>query len=361
MRQAAIPFLLMRGGTSRGPYFCRSDLPEDREQLSKALIAVMGANHPLNIDGVGGGSPVTTKVAMLSASDHPDADIDFFFAQVDSENGLVDFKPTCGNILVGVGPAAIEMGMIAFTGDETTVRIRAANTGAFVDALVETSNGAVNYDGDVEIDGVPGVAAPVRLTYKRVMGAATGALLPTGSLRDVIDGVQVTCMDVAMPVVVARAEDLGLTGYETAQELDADVELLARIEPIRREAGRRMRMGDVSRSVTPKFAVVAPARKGGSFSGRYFMPWKCHPSMAVTGGQCLAACALTPGSVADGLLDAPAAPARIAIEHPSGVIDLAVDYALDAGALVAWSASVTRTARCLARGEVFVPSAVLAS
>jgi 2-methylaconitate cis-trans-isomerase PrpF len=360
MTQTAISFLFMRGGTSRGPYFDRADLPEDRDALSEVLIAAVGAGHPLNIDGIGGGAAVTTKVAMLSRSEAEDADIDYFFAQVAVTERLVDFKPTCGNILSGVGPAAIEMGMMPAEDGRTTVRIRSVNTGARVEAVVETPGGRVRYDGDARIDGVPGTAAPVLLNFMDVVGSTCGALLPTGNLRDTIDGVEVTCMDVAMPMVIARGDAFGLDGDETPAELDANREFYARMEPIRIEAGRRMGLGDVSKSVMPKFGLLAAPRAGGTIAARYFMPWNTHPSMAVTGSQCLASCALTPGTVAEGLT-APVEgqPAVVVIEHPSGRIEVTVDYAVEGNRFVLRSAGLLRTARLLARGEVFVPEGVL--
>ncbi|MEO1093139.1 MAG: 4-oxalomesaconate tautomerase [Pseudomonadota bacterium] len=359
MAQTALPFLFMRGGTSRGPYFDRADLPEDREQLAKVLVAAIGAGHPLNIDGIGGGATVATKVAMLSRSATPDADVDYFFGQVAVEEALVDFKPTCGNILAGVGPAALEMGLADFGGDETRVRIRAVNTGALVEAVVQTPGGRVRYDGDAAIDGVPGTAAPVLLNFMDVVGSATGGLLPTGQAVEVIDGIEVTCIDVAMPMCIAKAEAFGLTGYESREDLDADRDFYARMEPIRIEAGRRMGLGDVTKSVMPKFGVLAPARGGGAFTARYFMPWQCHPAMAVTGAQCLASCALTPGTVADGLMATPDTPARIVIEHASGAIDVMVDFAQTDGGIDVKSAGLLRTARLLARGELFVPEGLV--
>lgn len=356
MTQTAIPFLFMRGGTSRGPYFNRADLPEDRETLAEVLLAVLGSGHPLNIDGIGGGAAVTTKVAMLSRSNDPNADIDYFFAQVSVEDRTVDFKPTCGNILAAVGPAAIEMGLVQPTGDTTRIRVLSENTGARVEAVVETPDGRVRYDGSAAIDGVPGTAAPIYLNFMDVVGSSTGALLPTGALRDVIDGIEVTCMDVAMPVVIARAADFGLTGHETAAELDANCEFYARMEPIRIEAGQRMGMGDVSGSVTPKFALLAPPQKGGTVASRYFMPKKCHPTMAVTGSQCIASCVLTPGTVAEGLFAPPTGvPALVELEHPSGMIDVTVDYENGSEGFKLRSAGLLRTARLLARGEVYVP------
>lgn len=359
MTQTAIPFHLFRGGTSRGPYFNRADLPQDRETLAQVLLSVLGSGHALNIDGLGGGAAVTTKVAMLSRSDDPDADVDYFFAQVSVLDRTVDFKPTCGNILSAVGPAAIEMGLVKPAGDETRIRVLSTNTGARVEAVVQTPDGAVKYDGDAAIDGAPGTAAPIYLNFMDVVGSTCGALLPTGNLRDVIDGIAVTCMDVAMPMVIARAADFGLTGYETVEELDANRAFYDRMEPIRVEAGKRMGMGDVSGSVTPKFGLLAPPRDGGTVTARYFMPKNCHPTMAVTGSQCLASCVLTPGTVAEGLFVPPqGVPALVVIEHPSGSIDVTVDYENGADGFALRSAGLLRTARLLARGEVFVPQSV---
>ncbi len=358
MTQTAIPYIFMRGGTSKGPYFLRSDLPEDLDTLAEVLIAALGSGQSLNIDGIGGGAAVTTKVAMLSVSEDDWADIDYFFAQVAVEEKLVDFKPTCGNILSGVAPAAIEMGLFKPQGDETEMRIRAVNTGARVVARIQTPGGKPTYVGDTGIAGVPGQAAPVQLSFMGVVGSATGAFLPTGNLRDTVQGVELTCMDVAMPMAIARAADFGLTGYESAEELDADRTFFDRMESVRIEAGKRMGMGDVSRSVTPKFGLIAPAREGGTIAVRYFMPWKTHPTMAVTGAQCMASCALTPGTVADGILDRPAtSPAEVILEHASGKIDVLVDFDTEQGFTVD-AAGLVRTARKLADGHVYVPQAV---
>ncbi|MFN3938094.1 MAG: 4-oxalomesaconate tautomerase [Gemmobacter sp.] len=359
MPQTAIPFLFLRGGTSRGPYFNRADLPEDRTALSRVLVAAVGSGHRLNIDGIGGGDAVTTKVAMLSRSEAPDCDVDYFFAQVSVLGGLVDYKPTCGNILAGVGPAALEMGLIAPQGETTKVRIRAINTEARVEAIVQTPGGAVEYEGEAAIDGVPGTAAPVILNFMDVVGGVTGAFLPTGKLIDDFDGVQVTCMDVAMPIVIARAADLGLSGTETAAELDANKPLMERIEAIRLKAGQAMGLGDVAKSVTPKFAVLAPPTGGAAVTARYFMPWNCHPSMAVTGAQCLASCVLTPGSIAEGIARPPAgSPAVVRIAHPMGEIEVTVDAETGPDGFKLRSAGLVRTARLLARGELLIPSRV---
>lgn len=360
MKQTAIPFLFMRGGTSRGPYFLRSDLPDDQETLSEVLITVVGAGNPRNIDGLGGGNAVTTKVAMLSRSDDPDADIDYFFAQVAVEKRLVDYAPTCGNILVGVGPAAVEMGLVPVTGDETRVRIRGVNTGALVQAIVQTPDGAVRYDGDLAIDGVPGTAAPVALNFMEVVGSRTGAMLPTGQVREKIDGIEVTCIDVAMPMMIGRAADLGITGHESQVELDENKALFERMEALRIEAGRRIGFGDVTDAVTPKIGLIAEPRAGGHMTARYFMPWTTHPTLAVTGSQCLAACALLSGSVADGLArPIERSPAVVRIEHPMGEMEVTVAFSRCDDGLQFKSAGLVRTARLIARGEVMVPGGLL--
>ena len=323
-------------------------------------MTVVGAGHPNNIDGIGGGIAVTTKVAMLSRSEREDCDIDYFFAQVAVDKREVDYKPTCGNILAGVGSAAIEMGLVPAEDGATTVRIYSVNTGARIEAVVRTPGGRVDYEGDTAIAGVNGTAAPVTLDFLDTVGSATGKLLPTGNLLDEIDGVEVTCMDVAMPVMMARAEAFGLSGYESAAEIDKNRAFFERAEAIRREAGRRMGMGDVATSVTPKIAVLTPPRAGGTVAARYTMPWVCHPSMAVTGAQCIAACVLTPGSVADGLGQGLTgrSPELVTIEHPSGQIEVTVSFDTGPDGMVLKGAGLLRTARLIARGELLVPHSV---
>ena len=357
MTQTGLPFLFMRGGTSRGPYFNRADLPADRDQLAQVLIAAVGSGHPLNIDGIGGGNAVTTKVAMLSASDDEWADIDYFFAQVSVETQLVDFKPTCGNILSGVGPAALEMGLMPAKEGITEVKIRSVNTGARVLARIQTPGAEVSYDGTTQIDGVPGCAAPVELNFMDVAGSSTGAFLPTGQPQDTVEGVQVTCIDVAMPMVIARAADFGLTGRESREEIDANRAFFDRMETVRLAAGHKMGMGDCSQSVTPKFGLLAPLPEQGHILARYFMPWETHPTMAVTGSQAMASCALTPGTVADGMMALPnERPAKVTLHHPMGEMDVLVDFDIEDSQFIHKSAGLLRTARKLAEGTLFVPS-----
>jgi len=347
MTQTGIPYIFMRGGSSRGPYFNAADLPKDRETLAAVLVAALGSGHKLNIDGIGGGNAVTTKVAILSKSEDDWADVDYFFAQVSVLDGLVDFKPTCGNILAGVGSAALEMGLVQALGDVTQIKIRAVNTGAKVSADIQSPGCTLTYEGSATIDGVPGQAAPVRLNFHEVAGSSTGAFLPTGNMIDV--------------VVIARASDFGLTGAETVEELDENRAFFERMEAIRVEAGARMGMGNVTKSVTPKFGLVAPSDAPNTIRTRYFMPWTTHPTLAVTGSQCLAACALAQGTVADGMMQVEGtAPLTLQLEHPMGVMDVVVDYTQDAGGFQHISTGVVRTCRKLAEGRVFVPAAVWA-
>lgn len=358
MKQTAIPYVFMRGGTSRGPYFNRAHLPEDLDTLARVLVAVVGSGHPLNINGIGGGKPVTTKVAMLSKSDTENCDIDYFFAQVSVEDEKVDFKPSCGNILSGVAAASVELGLINPTTSETTVRIRAVNTNARVTATIETPDG-VNYDGHTEVDGVPGSASPVQLQFMDTVGGVTGQFLPTGNTLDTIDGIEVTCMDVAMPMVIAKASSFGLSGYETVEELDNNAAFFKRMEAIRIQAGAAMGLGDVSQSVAPKFGLLATPVAGGTMACRYFMPWNCHPTMAVTGAQCLASCILTPNTVAQGMVATISEnPAKITLEHPSGEIDVIVQYERSESGFTPLSAGLIRTARKLADGNVYIPGSV---
>ena len=357
--QTKIPCVIMRGGTSRGPFFLASDLPADAASRADVLLAVMGSPHEYQVDGIGGANPLTSKVAIISKSKHPDADVDYLFAQVLINERLVDTKPNCGNMLVAVGPFAIESGLIPARDPETTVRIFNVNTQALVDAIVQTPNGRVTYSGDTAIDGVPGTAAPVKLNFKSAIGAVTGKMLPTGKPLDVIDGIEASCVDVAMPIVLMRAEQFGKTGHETANELDADKELLARMEAIRRKAGVLMGMGDVSQLVVPKIALLSRPRKGGTIASRYFVPYACHKAHAVTGTVCVACACAIPGTVASNLVTLPRAPQGVVkIEHPSGMIAIDLDFDHSGSEPVMRRAALIRTARRVFEGHALIPTSV---
>ncbi len=360
MRQTAIPCVLMRGGTSRGPYFLAKDLPAERDLQSRVLLAAMGSPDARQIDGIGGATTLTSKVAIISPAAHDWAQVDYLFAQVSVDEPFVDYSPSCGNILAGVGPFSIESGLVSGVDPVTRVRIRNVNTDSLIEAVVQTPAGDVAYDGDAAIDGVPGTAAPIRLNFKDVVGSKTGKLLPTGQVRDEIEGVAVTCIDVAMPMVIATAQSMGKTGYETKRDLDADAGFLARLESIRRVAGARMGLGDVTGRVIPKFAILAAARHGGNVTSRYFVPDVCHPAHAVTGAICVASCALVEDSIADGLAEVGGgAEETITIEHPSGTIQVAVSHDPSRPQFHLESAAVERTARRMFAGEVYVPGRLL--
>jgi 2-methylaconitate cis-trans-isomerase PrpF len=359
--QTSIPCVIMRGGTSRGPFFLAPDLPADPKQRDEVLLAAMGSPHEYQVDGIGGAMPLTSKVAIVSRSKRTDADVDYLFAQVLVDEALVDTKPNCGNMLVGVGPFAIEAGLVAARDPETVVRIFNVNTQSLVEAIVQTPNGRVTYEGTAAIDGVRGTAAPVGLNFTSAIGSVTGKLLPTGKPLDVIDGIDVSCVDVAMPMILMRAKQLGKTGYETANELDADKELFERMEAIRRKAGVMMGMGDVSKAVVPKVGLLSPGRQGGTITSRYFVPYECHKAHAVTGTVCVASACAIAGTVASQLVTLPPPPQGIiTIEHPSGTIAIDLDADFSSGKQALRRAALVRTARRIFEGSVLVPRHVWA-
>jgi 4-oxalomesaconate tautomerase len=358
-KQTAIPCVLMRGGTSKGPYFKMSDLPEDPVVRDRVLLASMGSPDVRQIDGVGGADTLTSKVAMVGPSSGAGCDVDYLFAQVSVDRPIVDTLPPCGNMLSGVGPFAIEAGMVPVEDGETTVTIYNVNTDSRIEAVIRTPEGVVEYEGDCSIDGVPGTGAPILLKFLDVAGSKTGSLLPTGRPKETIDGISVTCMDVAMPMVIMKAADLGKTGYESKAELDSNATMLERLERIRLEAGRRMRLGDVTGKVIPKIGLIAAPRHGGAIASRYFVPHNCHAAHAVTGGICIATCAVMEGTVADGLSDVRKTPVeRIIIEHPSGTLEVKLSVKGFDSDLSFVYGGVVRTARRLFEGRILVPSSV---
>ena len=357
--QTTIPCTMMRGGTSRGPYFLANDLPRDPELRDQVLMVVMGSGHAQQIDGIGGGSSLSSKVAIVSVSKHPDADIDYLFAQVSVDQKTVDTSPSCGNMLAGVAPFAIESGLVNADDGETRVRVRNVNTDSFIEVVVQTPDGQVDYDGDTSIDGVQGTAAPVLLNFLDVAGTKTGHLLPTGNLRDCIDGIEVSCVDAAVPMVLIPAESLGKSGWEGKEALDSNPELLARIEKIRLEAAWKMGLGDATGKVLPKVSLLSKPQHGGTITSRYFVPDNCHAAHAVTGAICVATAAMLPGTITDDLIVRPESDiAEIRVEHPSGKIDVVLQLARDEAGLQIDRAGIIRTARKLFRGELYVPSRI---
>jgi len=356
--QTAIPCLFMRGGTSRGPYFLESDLPADDALRDRVLLAAMGSPDARQIDGLGGADPLTSKVAIVGRSARPGVDLEFLFAQVLIDEARVDTTPNCGNMLAAVGPFALERGLAGAGDPETTLRILTRNTGMLCDVTLQTPGGRITYEGGARIDGVPGSSAPIKINFLETAGSVCGKLLPTGRVRDEFDGVPVTCIDNGMPVIVIRASDLGRTGYESRDALNADAELKARLESIRIQAGPAMNLGDVAKRVVPKMTLIAPPRAGGAICTRTFIPHDCHSAVGVLGAVTVATACVLEGSVAQGVAALPAGNAKvISVEHPTG--EFSVELALDpADPQSVKRAALLRTARLIMRGEVMIPAAV---
>jgi 2-methylaconitate cis-trans-isomerase PrpF len=348
--------VLMRAGTSRGPFFLKEWLPEDAALRDKVLIGAIGTADSSQIDGLGGGTTLTSKVAIVSKSTHPDCDVDYLFAQVSAH--AVDTSPNCGNMLAGVAPFAVEQGLVEAHNGLTTVRVFNVNTHARIDVSVTTQDGHVVYDGDTRIDGVNTPAAPIFMSFLDAWGAVTGSVFPTGQRQDVIDGVPVTCIDAAMPLVLLRAADLGLAGTESAAELDAHPSLLSRLEKIRLEAGLRMGLGDVRDVVIPKPVIVSPHDDDHSVVSRYFTPKRCHTAHAVTGAIGVASALALPGTVVHRQSFAAGAH-TLRVLHPSGVIQVQVELENTDNDLTIQRASVVRTARKIMEGELHIPPSLL--
>ena len=354
----AIPGTLMRGGTSKGLYFHASDLPQSARARDAALLAAMGSPDPRQIDGVGGAHPLTSKVALISPSKRTDADVDYLFLQVVVDKAEVSDSQNCGNILAGVGPWAIENGLVPIAGATTPVRIHMVNTNSIAVAHVPTPRGAVEYEGTARIDGVPGSAAAIPIDFLDVAGSSCGKLFPTDSGVDRIEGIEVTCIDNGMPVVVMRAADLGKRGDETPEELEADAALKARIERLRLAIGPRMNLGDVIKKTVPKMCLVSPPRHGGTIHTRTFIPHRVHEAIGVLGAVSVATACVTPGSVAAQIAALAPRPGaqRLEIEHPTGFFTVEMDVALEGNIVTVKRAALLRTARKLMQGQVFVPA-----
>jgi 4-oxalomesaconate tautomerase len=339
----------MRGGTSKGAYFLASDLPADPAARDALLLRIMGSPDPRQIDGIGGADPLTSKVAILSPSSRDDADVDYLFLQVFVDKPLVSDTQPCGNILAGVGPAAIERGLVPAAGDVTAVRIHMLNTGEIAVAEVQTPGGRVRYDGDTAIDGVPGTHAAIPLMFRNIAGSMTGSLFPTGRPSDTIDGVACTLIDNGMPCVAMRAADLGLTGYETVEALEANTALKARIEAIRLKAGPLMNLGNVVRASVPKMTLVSAPSGGGAINTRSFIPHRVHASVGVLAAISVATACLTEGSTARDLAVIPT-DGRFKVENPTGAVEVFLDLGPQ-GTIRA--AGTIRTARKLFDGLAF--------
>jgi len=341
----------MRGGTSKGGFFLAEDLPADPSARDAFLLRVMGSPDPRQIDGMGASDPVTSKAAVVKKSERAGVDVDYLFLQVFVDQPIVSDAQNCGNILAGVGPFAIERGLVAAQDGETPVTIYMENTGQVAVARVQTPGGVVSYEGAAHIDGVPGTAAPVPTAFKDTAGSSCGALLPTGNAVDVVEGVAVTMIDNGMPCVVLRASDMGISGTETPAKLEANTALREKLEAIRLACGPLMNLGDVSTKSVPKMSMISAAGQGGAIATRTFIPHRCHKAIGVLGAVSVATACLVEGSVAYDLAARGEGRERsLSVEHPTG--EMTVVVTLDEPGGVE-EAAILRTARKLMDGVVF--------
>lgn len=344
--------MLMRGGTSKGAFFLGEDLPDDVGERDDLLLRIMGSPDSRQIDGVGGAHPLTTKVAVVSPSERDDADLDYLFLQVSVDRPEVSDKQNCGNMLAAVGPFAVERGLITAGDGRQSVRIMMKNTGRVAVSTFTVEEGRPVYAGDVEIAGVPGSAAGIVIEFEDIAGSSTGSLLPTGRALDEVDGVEATLIDNGMPVVVLRAADLGVTGYEPCEELEANQGLKEKLEAIRLAAAPMMNLGDVTTATVPKLTMVSPPRNGGAINTRTFIPHRCHQAIGVLGAVSVATAALLPGSAAEGLAKITPGSDIVRLEHPTGSFDATVRIGAGTDPEVL-GAGIVRTARKLMDGTVF--------
>ncbi|MGH8950090.1 MAG: 4-oxalomesaconate tautomerase [Acidimicrobiia bacterium] len=349
---SGIRCMLMRGGTSKGAFFLADDLPASESERDSLLLRVMGSPDPRQIDGVGGAHPLTTKVAVVTPSSRDDIDLEYLFLQVSVDRPEVTDKQNCGNMLAAVGPFAVERGLISPGDGRASVRILMKNTGGVAVAGFPVESGMPVYSGDTEISGVPGAAAEIRIEFEDIAGSSGGALLPTGQVVDSIDGVEATLIDNGMPVVVLAATDLGVSGYEDCEELEANQGLRQKLEEIRLVAGKLMNLGDVSSATVPKLTLVSPPQAGGAISTRTFIPHRCHQAIGVLGAVSVATACLMPGSTAARLARPQPASDVISIEHPTGAFDATVRLGPGPD-LEILGAGIIRTARKLMDGMVF--------
>ena len=348
----------MRGGTSRGPFFAAADLPADVALRDAVLLAVMGSPDKRQIDGLGGAHPLTSKVGIVTRGSKPGVDLEFLFAQLQPDRDTVDTTPNCGYMLAAVVPFALETGMVKPQGDASTFRVLTLNTDMQCDITVQTPDGHVEYAGDARIDGVPGTSAPVTINFLDTAGSVCAGLLPTGRVCDVIDGIEVTCIDNGMPLVMFRAADVGRTGYESAALLNADAELKARIERLRIACGHAMGLSDVTAKNFPKMTLIAPPREGGSLATRSFIPHVCHDAIGVLAAVTAGTACVLEGSVCEGIAKVPPGNVKkISVEHPTGEfsVELEVDPVHPQNVT---RAALLRTARLIMRGDVMIPASV---
>ncbi len=357
--------MIFRGGSSKGLFFKADDLPKDETSRNQTVILAMEGTlqgDPRQIDGLGGANSLTSKVAIVSPSTNPDWDLDYLFLQVVVGKGKVSTTQTCGNILAGVLPFAIESGMIKAQNPTTSAKINIVNTGGICECVVQTPNGKVEYSGSTKIDGVVGTAAPIICNYLDTEGSTCGSLLPTGNIIDVFDGIETTCIDNGMPLVIMRASDFELSGNENKEDLDANENLKNKIESIRLQAGLMMNLGDVSEQTIPKMCLISPAQNGETINTRMFIPHVVHEAIGVLAAVSVATACLVQNSIAKGIITnlqltrlRTPLNSQLSIEHPSGEFTVNLEYEFNDNQIVIQNSGVIRTARLLSKGEVYIP------
>ena len=369
--QTAIPCLLMRGGTSKGPFFNEADLPKEIPLRDRVLLAAMGSPDKRQIDGLGGAHPLTSKVGIVRISQVPGVDLDFLFAQLQPDKDTVDTTPNCGNMLAAVVPFALETGMVKAQGDQSTFRVLTLNTDMQCDITVDTKDGVIQYEGTARIDGAPGSSAPVVINFLDTAGSVCVGLLPTGNVKDTLTvsgsgfepfTLDVTCIDNGMPLVMFKASDVGRTGYESVTEMNADIELKTKIEALRLQVSLIMGLGDVSQKNYPKMTLIAPPQNGGALTTRSFIPHVCHDAIGVLAAVTVGTACVLEGSICEGVAVMPSGLTKnVSVEHPTGEFSVALQTEpashLLGGQLVK-QAALLRTARLLMRGEAMVPSSI---
>lgn len=369
--QTAVPCLLMRGGTSKGPFFKEADLPSDIATRDRVLLAAMGSPDKRQIDGLGGAHPLTSKVGIVRKSSVPGVDLDFLFAQLQPDKDTVDTTPNCGNMLAAVVPFALETGMVQAQGDQSTFRVLTLNTDMQCDITVETQDGFVQYEGTARIDGAPGTSAPVVINFLDTAGSVCEGLLPTGRVKDTLTvtgagfepfTLDVTCIDNGMPLVMFKASDVGRTGYESVAEMNADTALKTKIEALRLQVSLLMGLGDVSQKNYPKMTLIAAPQHGGALTTRSFIPHVCHDAIGVLAAVTVGTACVLEGSVCEGVAVMPSGLTKnVSVEHPTGEFSVALQTEpashLPGGQWVT-QAALLRTARLLMRGEAMVPSSI---
>ena len=355
--QTAIPYMQFRGGSSKGLFFKATDLPADEVLRNKIILAAMegvGSGDPRQIDGLGGATSLTSKVAIVSLSKSENTDLDYLFLQVVVGKGKISTTQTCGNILAAVLPFAIESGMLKANEKTTSAKIKMMNTGGICEVTVQTPNGKVEYAGTAKVDGVPGTAAEIICNYLETEGSTCGTLLPTGNIIDIVDGIEITCIDNGMPEVILRATDLGITGNETPTELDANEVLKQKLESIRLQIGPKMNLGDIKEKTIPKMCIISAPVNGGAINTRTFIPHVCHEAIGVLGAVSTATACMLKGSVMDEIAVV-SDKNKLSVEHPTGEFTVQLDITNMNGTIIINKAGVIRTARLLSKGEVYIP------